>query len=263
MRKLAKHLTPAAPKLPLDILAGESRPGGEWFAVTITGDTAHVFIFGQIGWTRDYRELLARVASAKDIRLTINSLGGNTAVALELFHALQGRVSEARIIERCWSAAVPVALAAKHIAIERAATVMLHQPCVSAYGTADQLIHAANHLKKCGAFLRKMLIERTELPEKIVGAWLHGATDSYFSSEQAVAVSLADSIFDLARLKPKPSKISAEAKIEPPVLTDSEIFTLSVLRYMPTIFSADPERLVHEASVCLWYNTQRIPKENL
>src|ERR1017187_3238842 len=138
---------------------------GEWFKVRRIDDVAHVFITGEVGCTRAYPELLAQVAGARDIKLFIDSPGGNSIVGVNLFHELTGRVSETTITGRCFSAALPVALAGKKIRIERKARILCHAPHSWIYADADQMAFQATHLAKVSAYLKKVIMERTELSE--------------------------------------------------------------------------------------------------
>jgi ATP-dependent Clp protease protease subunit len=237
---------------------------GEWFAVRMVHGVARVSIFGEIGCTRPWEELIAEVKDAKDIKIFVDSVGGNIVAGVELFHALTGRVSEATILNRCFSSALPIALAGKKIRMERHARILCHAPHSWIYGDADQMILSARRLQKYSAYLKKIIMERTELSETVVAGWLNGA-DVYFTAEQAVAYGLADEIFDAPKSDPcdAPVATADAGTVQPCGMTEDELFALDVLAALPRLTVRNRQNFLREVCASLFYNCDELPKENL
>ncbi len=228
----------------------------EWFHVQKSGGIVRVNITGEIGCVRPWRELVAQVEGATDIRILINSPGGKVDDGVELFHALNNRVSETTITGRCFSAALPIALAGKKIRMERHARILCHAPHSWIYGDADQMILAARRLKKYSAYLKKIIMERTEQPETVVAGWLNGA-DVYFSAEQAVAYGLVDEIFDAPKSEPceTPVATADAGTVQSSGMTEDEQFALDVLRALPRLTVHNRQSFLREVCASLFYNT--------
>jgi ATP-dependent protease ClpP protease subunit len=232
----------------------------EWFHVRMVDGVAFVTISGEIGLFRPWRELVAQVAGAKDIKLFIDSVGGDTIAGVELFHALHGRVSETTITDKCFSAALPIALAGTKIRIERHARILCHAPCSWKYGHADEMILTAGWLKKNSAYLKKIIMERTELSETVVAGWLNGA-DFYFTAEQACAYGLADEIFDAPKLDADGVPVATRTeKSNIPTLSEDELFFNDVLLSVGRLKVRNRADFMRE--LCAWaaYNTDEEPK---
>src|ERR1035438_7898210 len=123
--------------------------GGKWFEVLQTGDTATVWIRDELGCGRETaKPLLDALQGCKKIELWLNSNGGDSACALELFQGLNGRVSLATLQGKCYSAAVTVAMAAKKIRVEQSAKMMIHAPRLFRYGQAGELRQSADYLDR-------------------------------------------------------------------------------------------------------------------
>jgi ATP-dependent protease ClpP protease subunit len=233
---------------------------GEWFAVRMIQDVAHVNFFGEVGCTRPWQELVAEVKGAKDIKIFVDSVGGNTIPGVEVFRALKGRVSETTILNRCFSAALPIALAGTRIRIARHARILCHAPHSWIYANAEQMVAAARQLQKYSAFLEKIIMERTELSETVVAGWLNGA-DVYFTAEQAVAYGLADEIFDAPKFEPCDVPVANDdAGTVQSGFTDDEQFALDVLSALPRLTVRDRQNFLREVCASLFYNTDELPK---
>ena len=90
-----------------------------WFAVDSAGPVATVWIGDEIGTCGlTAKVLLESLEGAEKIEMFINSCGGDSACALELFRGLQGRLNTATIHGKCYSAAVTLAMAAGKSALK-------------------------------------------------------------------------------------------------------------------------------------------------
>jgi ATP-dependent protease ClpP protease subunit len=235
-----------------------------WFSVRIVDGVAHVHITGEVGIvSRPWQDLVADCDGAKDIKLFIDSSGGNTVAAVEIFHALSGRVSETTILNRCFSAALPIALAGKKIRMERQARMLLHVPHTFLYGDEEQMLCAAGRLQKYSAYLKKIIMERTELSETVVAGWLNGA-DVYFTAEQACAYGLADEIFDAPKLAPCAASVSSATTPGTvqnfPTWTEDEKFIYEMLFCAGRVTVRNRVDFMRELSAWAAYNTDELPK---
>lgn len=234
MRDIDDIVNPVEPLAPpLDAISKSVEDiFGNWWQTQVTNGVAHVHIFGEVGCTRPWKEMLAEVCGAKDIKLFVDSPGGNSIAGINVFHELTGRVSETTITGRCYSAALTIALAGKKIKMERNARILCHAPHSWVYADAEQMTFQAKHLASVAAYLKKIIMQRCELSETVVAGWLNGA-DVYFSAEQAVAYGLADEIYDASKLVPCAKKLAT-----------IETSTVKSERPLPTF--ADGEKLIYD-----------------
>ena len=222
---------------------------------------AHVSFFGDVGFTRPWQELLTQVSGAKDIKFYVDSVGGDSIAGINVFHELTGRVSETTITGRCFSAALTLALAGKKIRMERKARILCHAPHSWIYGCAEKLAFQSRHLGMMTGYLKKIIMERTELSETVVAGWLNGA-DVYFSAEQAMAYGLVDEVFDAPKLDfgGLPVATVAEPTITVPEFTPDERFLFDVLAALPRLTVRNRQEFLHEVCASLFYNTDELPK---
>jgi len=267
MQELDHIVTPVAPVTPPESAIYESVETifGEWWNTRTVDGVARVTIFGEIGCTRPWEELIAEVAGAKDIKLFVDSPGGDSIAGINLFHELTGRVSETTIIGKCFSAALTIALAGKKIRMERGARILCHAPCSWIYADSALMAFQSTHLAKVTAYLKKIIMERTELSETVIAGWLNGA-DVYFSAEQAVAYGLADEIFDAPKLDPcnapEAPGTTGEMKDDVPTFTDDEKFFFDILHSLPRLTVRNRQEFLRETCAALFFNTDE-PQKNL
>lgn len=205
----------------------------DWFSVSVRNRVATIFVFGEIGITGHWNDALKQIPSdTEDIQLVIDSPGGDCLTALHLHDQLKGRVSTATITEKCFSAALVLALCANRIYMHREAKILCHAPQSFFYGTAMGFLTVGQSLNDCTDQIRKLLIQRTELSALVVEAFLNGS-DIYFTAEQALAFGLVDGILES---EPEPEPVVStfafknehgETKLAVP--TKDEAFFHSVL----------------------------------
>lgn len=261
MRDDSDILNPIEPVAPTDAVRESFEPVlGDWFTVRMVNNEAHVTIFGEIGQTRPWKDLVAATVGATDIKLFIDdSPGGDCISAANLFHELHGRVSETIISGRCFSAALPVALAGKKIRMEKSARILCHCPHTFIYADAAGLRSAALYLDTATAFIKKIIMERTELSETAVAGWLNGA-DVYFSSEQALAYGLVDEIFVAPKLEPLTvsAPITTPTGQVLPTFTPDEQLVFDLLNSLRRLKVNNRQNFLREVNANLFYNTDEI-----
>ncbi len=143
-------------------------------------------------------EFRQRIKGATRIELTICSCGGDSVVGIRLHDVLRLRHVEVLISGQCWSAAATVALAGRHIAIQRGGSILLHSPVAYAVGSPSELRAEAEQLEKLAGRIASIIAERTGQTMATVTNWL--SRDTLFDCEKAKAAGLVDEIIEAPRL---------------------------------------------------------------
>ena len=212
-----------------------------WFNV----DGKTLWIGNEIGTLgANAKHVLDALEGVNNIELFINSNGGDSAAALEIFRALRGRISVATIQGRCFSAGVTIAAAASRIIIDTKARMMLHEPRLFCFSAADDLRQSADYLDRLSVDILKALVERTKQPLESVKKWFIG--DNYFTASEAVEAGLADEIKEIA-----PPVVAANAAA-PSSQTDDEQAFHRFLRGSESIIVNNRERFFDSVSRSLF-----------
>ncbi|MDR3455887.1 MAG: Clp protease ClpP [Verrucomicrobiae bacterium] len=164
-----------------------------WFSIIKKGGATTLHLIGEIGVGRPAEELIAELGDSRAVDLRVDSPGGSTGAGLMLYDALQGRQVTATITGRWGSAALLPVMAAQHIECVSTARVLVHGPSNFAFGTADDLRHAASVLDGLTARIEEIISRRTKQDPTTVRAWLTG--DNYFSAVEALQMGLVDRIY--------------------------------------------------------------------
>jgi len=225
---------------------------GSWFSVHQNDGIAHVSIFDEIGaCSSSAQDLIDQVSSA-EVRLTINSNGGCSRTAFEVYDAIRGRCAEATVTGRCFSAATILLMAAKRVRIVSDAHAMVHSVRQFVFGTPGDLRKAASDLDRLNRRLTTILHERTGQPSRTVRSWLE--RDTYFDAVEAVRLGLADEIITL----PSPPVGVSGAGFDQRAgdgPTEDERMVLDLLRAAGPIQVRDPARFAHEVAVFLLHHS--------
>lgn len=233
--------------------------GGEWFNVRRVGSTAHVLIYGDIGYGENFNRLIQEIGDATDLRLTVNSSGGDSIAALAFAQTFAGRISEATINGKAFSSGYFILMTAAKIRMARDAKILLHAPASFAYGSAEEFAGISRSLAHTTNAIADLLRQRTELPEEVVGAWLDGA-DFYFTAEQAKAFGLVDKIFDSQKPTVAAPAIQQSAQVaESPVpqmeFTEEELFAFDLLRALGKVRVKNKNYFLRELNAWAIYST--------
>jgi ATP-dependent protease ClpP protease subunit len=159
-----------------------------------------VSLFGEIALFCDFAEFREAIGDRRGLSLYVDSIGGNSAWALDALKLLRGRVSEVTVRNAC-SAAGIVALAGDHIRIQSDGHFMIHEPRWPIYAGRSGLLSAAEQLKSIADEIECAICRRTGIKSKIVRRWLSDGADHYFTAEQSVRLGLADEIFDAPKIR--------------------------------------------------------------
>ena len=214
-----------------------------------------VRIAGEIGLTgATAGELLAAVGDAAEVHISIDSIGGDSNAAFEIYDGLAGRNVTVEVVGNCFSAAVTIALAGSRIRMRRDALLMIHAARLFVFGTPDVLECAARRLHRLNARLLALIGQRTEQLAATVFAWL--AKDSYFTAPEALAAGLVDEITEAP-----PAPVADAGRPEGPESgpTEDEAFLHSILNAMGNVQVHSKAALARELNAWLAYRVQEVP----
>jgi ATP-dependent protease ClpP protease subunit len=134
---------------------------------------------------------LAKIREAKSVRLFINSTGGDIALALDFWLALQGKVIEATAHGKVWSAATVLWQCAPVRRVTADTTIMVHGGCIAVLGTASDLRRAADRLEQSNHCWKEAYLWT---PPAIVNGWIDDGRDHWLTPQQALETGLATEI---------------------------------------------------------------------
>lgn len=178
-----------------------------WFAVNRVDDQAFASITGEVGvGTARAEDFIALCGDAEKIHLLIDSPGGDSFSAFELFRFLSTRNATTEIIGRACSAAGLIFLGGRHRRMASNATLMFHDCRVFCYGNTDKLLADACSLETYNRHISQIIQAATHLPASLTNQLLNGG-DWYFTPEQAKKGKLCHEIFD----PPAPATTSTRA----------------------------------------------------
>lgn len=152
---------------------------GDWF-----DDLESSVVTDQIDSAKEDEEILVR----------INSPGGSALEGIAIYNALKahpGRVT-IQVDALAASAASIIAMAGDEIVMRTGSMMMIHDPAMLTYGSADQHLEAAELLEKHADGLIDVYAERTGKPSAEIRAIM--AAESWYTAEEAVAAGFATRI---------------------------------------------------------------------
>lgn len=190
------------------ILEPMNARGAGWFNVTNADspERAQVYVYDTIGWdtpASDFvKEVNAITAPVIDVR--INSGGGFVWDGIDMYAALKEHPSrvEVAVTGIAASAASVVAMAADHIAVEKAAKMMIHRSSGGAWGNMHDLREVADVLQAIDDSAAEIYQARAGGP---VDAWLQAMDKTtWYKAQEAVDAKLADAVIDNKTKTPEP-----------------------------------------------------------
>jgi ATP-dependent protease ClpP protease subunit len=226
---------------------------GHWAKVSQEGNTATLFVADEIGCLGlTAKEVLAQLESAQVVELIIDSHGGCSCTALELFKGLRGRVRKAVILSACQSAAVTIAMSAERIFAVPDVRLLIHAPRLCRFGEADELRQSADYLDKLKKQIMGVILERTRQPAAVVNKWFEG--ENYFSAQEAMAVGLVDELLP-PRTMANPESCQAQ-ETSASGQTESERELFAFLAAYGKIEVTDRQIFLHRLSAWGFYNSE-------
>lgn len=131
-------------------------------------------------------------ANGEDVLLSINSGGGSVNAGSEIYTMLmnyQGKIS-AEVTGICASIASVIMLAAEHISVSPAATIMIHNVWSNTQGDYRDMAKSSDILKEMSSSIAKMYAKRMNISVEEAQTAMDQAT--YYSADQAVDAGIAD-----------------------------------------------------------------------
>lgn len=139
------------------------------------------------------------VRAASKVTVTLNSIGGNSAVASEMIEALRGKDSEARI-EYAGSSAALLALGCRRRLMRADAKLVIHSAVMAAVGDRREMLKAAAELETSNEWQAAFIAEHSLIPLRQCRRMMADGGDYTFDAEQALRAGLVDKVvpaFDL------------------------------------------------------------------
>ncbi|MGM9774902.1 MAG: head maturation protease, ClpP-related [Candidatus Egerieousia sp.] len=175
-------------------------------------NTACILLYGDIGGhervsaSEVVSELMALQAQYRKIDVRINSLGGEVYDGIAIFNAIRNSTADIEIYVDGVAASIAsiIALCGKPLHMSRFSRLMLHQVSGGAYGTAKDMRDVADEIEKAQATLAEMIAAKCKMTAEEVTEKFFSGGDHWLTSSQALAMGLADSIYDTEGEQPEP-----------------------------------------------------------
>lgn len=197
----------------------------------------------------------ATIPDADRYHLMINSPGGNAQAGFALYQALKGKDVVVTITEKCMSAAVIPLCAARHVRMERSATLMLHEPLTTVYGKRRDLLEHAEKLEDMAELSVRLFSDKTGASrDRIRNLML---ADTYLTAEAAVRLGFADEIFDMAPVD-LADELPEVAGNAPAVDESKAKLLIELLQALGPIETADRPKLHRELSAWFAQNIHEV-----
>lgn len=183
---------------------------GTWRVNKTSGETAEVFLYGDIGGWMDgvgadefSREVAALDVGVIDVRL--NSGGGSVFEGQAIYNALSRHPAMININIDGIAASIAsvIAMAGDEIKITEGSHVMIHKPWSFAMGDAESMRKEAGVLDSLESGIVDIYAARTNRPRSQLEKWINEET--WFKGQDAVDAGFADSVIP-AKRKEKAAK---------------------------------------------------------
>lgn len=220
-----------------------------WYRITNSANgEADVYILNDIG-TDDIsaEDFIASIVAidAPVINLHVNSNGGEVYDALAMYNAIRAHPSTfiAHVEGIAASAATFPTFACDEIRIAKNAVLMIHDPLIDIFGTADELRKQADLLDKTRDRIAEIYVDRTGAELARVVAWMNEET--WFDADEAVAAGFVDSITE-ATAGPKNNRKRYVNSLGSRVRPTDRVKALGLDELLPAAATpADAGRKVH------------------
>jgi ATP-dependent Clp protease protease subunit len=224
----------------------------KWFNCIHDGNSKTIFVFGEIGGynSQTAENLALELGDASEVELLIDSPGGDSKCALEVFDALAGKKVEAIITGRCYSSAVILALRAGVIRCYPDTHIMVHSPIAYAVGSGPALRCEAEKLDRTFNRLACIIANRTGQSVTTVKGWMLPGKDTWFNAQEALAAGLVDAIVERPAQRVRPST-GPDGAMPPKPRTAEEILLRDLLAAVGTVPTNDRQALLRDVHAWL------------
>ena len=182
--------------------------GRRWFEVRAAADgDVDLLIYGYIGgWeetdvsAKAVKLALAEHKTAKTIRVSINSPGGNAFDGMAIHNILAEHPArvEVTIDGIAFSAASIVAMAGDEIAMAANGLMLIHEPTAMVIGTSADMTRMAADLETITAGMVRLYASRSGQSEEQVAEWL--AAETMFDAEEALELGFATRVKEAKKI---------------------------------------------------------------
>src|ERR1044071_80413 len=195
---LVQRITNAAQQL-LGTL--KKAPTANWLTVRNEGDSAVMTISGSIGksWydpsgiaSKDFKNELKKIPTAKPLEVRIHSPGGSVGDALDIYNALRERGNVTCINDGYALSAASVILCAGKSVVPKTSVTMLHLPLTGTEGNRDEHQKTIEMLDKVGGAICEAYMEKTgKTKDEIMVAM---QKETWLTGQEAVDFGIADEL---------------------------------------------------------------------
>ena len=174
----------------------------------IEGREADLLIYGEIAdevsedgmvSSRDIvRELLQLEKSCDRVRVRINSQGGEVYAGIAIFNAIRRSACDVAIYTDGISASIAgiVAMCGRKHYMSRFSRLMIHAVSGGVFGNVADLQKMIDEIRGLEDTISGIIAERMHIAPEEVRARYFDGDDHWFTAEEAVALGLADGIYD-------------------------------------------------------------------
>lgn len=179
--------------------------GKKFFNIISDGDSCSILLYGDIGDSygevtsgQIARELMAAESAYKNIRIRINSVGGEVYAGIAIFNAIRASKADITIYVDGVAASMAsvIALCGKPVYMSRYARLMLHSVSGGCYGNKKELRETLEQIESLEDTLCQMYAERLGRDKDAVKAAYFDGADHWMTAEEALALGLIDGIYD-------------------------------------------------------------------
>jgi len=178
----------------------------KFFNIIASGNTATIFLYGDIGDTffgdvhsgQIARELKEAEAAYKNIEVRINSIGGEIYAGIAIFNAFRNSKANIKIFVDGIAASMAsvIALCGKPVEMSKYARLMLHSASGGCYGTKNDLKETITHIESLEDTLAEMYGKKTgKTADEIKAAYFDGK-DHWLNANEALELGFIDGIYD-------------------------------------------------------------------
>ncbi len=180
----------------------------KWFSVRNSDDATkpvEMLIYDHIGkdWfsndgvgAKDFAEALKAIPADREIKVLINSPGGNVWDGLAIYHQLQARRDKVttRVDGVAASIASIIAMAGKETQVPKNALMMIHDPTGIEMGTAEDMRKMADALDKHKDVLAGIYQAKSGLPMTQIARMM--SDETWMTGSEAMGHKLCDTLLD-------------------------------------------------------------------
>jgi ATP-dependent Clp endopeptidase proteolytic subunit ClpP len=184
------------------------------FENIIKGDgKSIIMLYGEVGEGRSVdsnrvvSELFACESLGEKIEVRINSQGGDVFSGMAIYNALRTSSADITIFVDGVAASIAaiIALCGKPLYMSPYAKLMLHNVSGGTWGNASELRQMADQMETLQTDLAGMIAGRLGMEASSVSAKYFDGQDHWLTSEEAVAMKLADGIYAMGELEDPPT----------------------------------------------------------